>query len=462
MLVYIEKFADYNGFWGEIRKVIFCGTKASKSYMGILGISTFIRRIMMPASKNALRGHRRICLGISQDKYETVVNNHVRSRELIDNAVNCHPELFPAEIHNGYELKDSRISKKLNVKVRRILVAGVSYSILPSFVMPYMTGFAKDVEKPLFLRKFALPFWAICHCFGKNEMYWYRIEVSLGRNSLVGTTIRSAQYLPRHVCADEKHTRLLGRKAYIPLTVARECVLGAGVVENANRQELQMAYGVFKQEARDINPDYSPQTVNTDGWRATVLSWLCLFKNIRIISCFLHIFIAIRDRSSKKHRDDFLETSEKLWDCYHSETKSSFSQKVRRLYEWSKNRILPPVIADKIEKLHKNRALFSIAYDHPGAHRTSNMIDRSMRNLDRFLFSIQGFHGKLLSANMCVRSWALIHNFAPSNPNTILKYDGLKSPAERINDFRYHDNWLENLLISASLKGYRSSPQKTL
>ena len=53
----------------------------------------------------------------------------------------------------------------------------------------------------------------------------------------------------------------------------------------------------------------------------------------------------------------------------------------------------------------------------------------------------------------------IIHNFAPYNPRTIKKLNGYGSPAERLNQFRYHDNWLHNLYISASLGGYRSPPQ---
>jgi hypothetical protein len=33
--------------------------------------------------------------------------------------------------------------------------------------------------------------------------------------------------------------------------------------------------------------------------------------------------------------------------------------------------------------------------------------------------------------------------------------DGWHSPAERLNQHHYHDNWLHNLLVSASLTGYR-------
>ena len=42
------------------------------------------------------------------------------------------------------------------------------------------------------------------------------------------------------------------------------------------------------------------------------------------------------------------------------------------------------------------------------------------------------------------------------------KLHGLKSPAERLNKFRYHDNWLHNLYVSASLGGYRRPPLNAL
>src|SRR5262249_28711856 len=61
---------------------------------------------------------------------------------------------------------------------------------------------------PPFLRKFAVPFWALTEAFGRSPMYWYRLECSLGRSSLVGTTVRSGGRLPQHLVADEKHTTL--------------------------------------------------------------------------------------------------------------------------------------------------------------------------------------------------------------------------------------------------------------
>ena len=42
------------------------------------------------------------------------------------------------------------------------------------------------------------------------------------------------------------------------------------------------------------------------------------------------------------------------------------------------------------------------------------------------------------------------------------KYGGLKSPAERLNQFSYNDNWLQNLLISGSMGGFRRAPLNPL
>jgi hypothetical protein len=82
-----------------------------------------------------------------------------------------------------------------------------------------------------------------------------------------------------------------------------------------------------------------------------------------------------------------------------------------------------------------------------------------MQRMDRHLFSTQYFHGTMAAAEKNIRGWALIQNFAPYNPQTVKKLNGRTIPAKRLNKFRYHDNWLHNLFISASLGEYRSPPK---
>jgi hypothetical protein len=66
-------------------------------------------------------------------------------------------------------------------------------------------------------------------------MYWYRLECSLGRSSLVGTTVKAADRLPRHLVADEKHTTMAGEKVYLAATAGGGCGL---VSRDPNRYEV--------------------------------------------------------------------------------------------------------------------------------------------------------------------------------------------------------------------------------
>jgi hypothetical protein len=417
---------------------------------------------MSNPTESQSRQNRAICLPILPDNYNEIVKEAKEFRGYLDIMIVQYPELFPAQISEGYQMKDIKESKKLVILIRRIKISGTSYTIRPSFVLPYMSGLVDDVEKALFLRKFSVPFWALCYVFGKDCMYWFRIEQSLGRNSLVGTTIKHSQNLPEHLVADEKHTTLLGSKIYVATTAANECILGASIAESAGEADLKQAYGIFKEEAQQVDSEYTPKTVNTDGWQATRQAWRDLFPLSCLILCFLHVFLKIRDRAKKKSQDVFCEIASKLWSCYGAQNKRSFSQRVRRLCEWAKGITIPDPILKPIEKLRENISTFSVAYDFPGAHRTSNMLDRLMQRMDRHLFSIQYFHGNLASAQLSIRAWALILNFAPSNPFTVKRHNGFQSPAERLNRFRYNENWLQNLLISASLGGYRPPPLNPL
>jgi len=400
------------------------------------------------------RGHATICLPIEEEEYDAIVESAEGFRHWLDDCFGEMPELFPVGFSQGYTMKDGRVSVKQGKWLRRIVLRdGRSYSIRPSFLMPYMTARTEEVEAPLFLRKFGVPFWALARVFGGNPMYWYRLEIGLGRNSLVGTTVRTAE-LPEHVLADEHHRRRDGEKNYIATTVAAGCVLGAALSEGAGTEDLKEAYGVFKQEARDVDPAYAPKTVNTDGWHGTQAAWRLLFPLVAILQCFLHAWLKIRDRA--KHLGElFFEASQRVWDAYHAPDRRRFSQRIRRLRGWAKG-CLTGIVLDKVLNLCDKRDLWTIAYHHPKGHRTSNMLDRLMRSMNRYFDDGQHLHGSRNAADQHCRAWALLHNFTPWHPTTTEDNNGWQSPAERLNGHRYHDHWLQNLLVSASLGGYRN------
>ena len=400
------------------------------------------------------RGCSTICLPFDQKAYEVAVADPAAFRAALDRLFALVPELFPEAFAHGFLLKDSRESAKMGLVIRRIecKATGEAFSIRPSFAMPYMVGHADDVSGPLFLRSFGIPYWVLAKVFGRDHDYWHRLETAFGRASVAGTTLRRAE-VPEHLLADEHHQTRDGVKNYVATTVGAGCVLGAELAQTAGEEDLQAAYAVFKEEAQDVQPGYSPKTVNTDGWAATRLAWTLLFPLAVLLRCFLHGWLAIRSRG--KLNEHFAELSRKTWHAFWARTARSFAQRVRRLGEWARRQGLPAWLLEQVEKLCGRSKEYQRAYRHPGGHRTSNMLDRLMRPMNRYNESGQHLHGSTEACNRHVRAWALLSNFRDWHAATARANEGKRCPAERLNKHRYHDDWLQNLLAHASLNGYR-------
>jgi hypothetical protein len=395
-----------------------------------------------------------ICLPTDQDTYAEVVADPARFRAWLDASFRACPELFPKDFAQGYRLQDSRASLRAGVRLRRVRLkaTGASFSIRPSFLLPYLVGSTDDAQGPLFLRAFGVPFWALARVFGKNAMYWYRLEVSLGRNRIVGTTLRRTE-VPEHLLADEHHQTRDGDKNYIATTVGQGCCLGAALAPTANTEDLTAAYDVFKQEAQDVQKGYRPRTVSVDGWASTHQAWRALFPLVVLLRCFLHGWLNLRSRG--KLSEAFGDLSRKVWEAYHAPDRRSFGQRLRRVLEWARGQALSAWLLEQVEKLCGRSQEYGVAYAHPGGHRTSNMLDRVMRSMSRYFEDGQHLHGTPEACGRHVRAWALLHNFRPWGPEAVRANDGWHCPAERLNAHRYHDDWLQNLLVSASLGGYR-------
>jgi hypothetical protein len=397
--------------------------------------------------------NKRIVIPIEPQDYEQIVRDTTAFRRYVDDMIKQHPELFPNDIDQGYRLYGMHpASKKMpEMAMRRIRLhaSGQVYTVAPSFVMPYATGYVQDVEKALFLRRFGVPYWGLTYVFGRNDMYWQRLVNHLGRYDLVGTTVKTPEALPVDLLADEKHIKLNGEKAYIATTVGGDCVLGASVALNADTAALTAAYGQFQRETQRLDPVYRPQTVNTDGWDPTQNAWRTLFPLIVIIECFLHAFLKVRDRGQRL-KALYPELQQRVWDAYHAVDARAFYHQLDDLSRWATQYLSGPVL-EAVLKLGAKASRFVLAFDYPNAYRTSNMIDRHMEPLARCLFSARFFHGHLQAAEWQVRAWALFHNFQPYCPRAKIRHH-YASPVHQLNGVVYHDNWLQNLLISTSIQ----------
>jgi hypothetical protein len=367
------------------------------------------------------------------------------------------PELFPEGIQNGFSFTGflPASNKMPGIRLRQIrLRDGGSFTLRPSFVMRHMTGVVDELEHPLLLLSYGVPCWLVTKIFGRNDMFWHRHVERLGRNSVVGTTVFDAEHLPQHLAADEHHANWQGEKGYIATTAAGGCLLGVALTDEADQAHLQEAYGVFAQEARELSPQYAPETVNTDGWWATSNAFQALFPLIAPILCFLHGFLKVRDRCRKDH-----DLHSRIWEVYQATNIRMFDRRMKSFRQWFENQTWAAAVVEMVSKLWKRTPQYRVAYKHSECYRTSNQVDRPMNRLTRLLYAGRGLHGHVTTSEQRLRGWALLHNFRPFAPRAGQKREH-DSPAHRINNSRYHENWLQNLIISTSLGGQKSAPRK--
>ncbi len=105
-------------------------------------------------------GDTTICLPMLADvEYSTFVEDTARYRACLDQLVEKQPELFPAEINQGYCFHGFVESEKLHIRTRRIRLKSNSqaYQLRPDTVRHYMIGYTEEVEKGLYLRRYGVP-----------------------------------------------------------------------------------------------------------------------------------------------------------------------------------------------------------------------------------------------------------------------------------------------------------------
>lgn len=166
------------------------------------------------------------------------------------------------------------------------------------------------------------------------------------------------------------------------------------------------------------------------------------------VLCFLHGFLKIRDRCRKAR-----ELHRRVWDVYRAETAAEFRIRMAAFRQWCTQQTWPQAVLEMLKKLWNHEADYVVSYSHVGCHRTSNLVDRLMNRLTRFLYAGRGLHGHQRCSERRLRGWALLHNFRPFAPRSGQSRE-YQSPAHRLNQKQYHPHWLHNLQVSASLAGF--------
>src|SRR5712692_5118936 len=130
------------------------------------------------------------------------------------------------------------------------------FTVLPHCVLRYRT-MRPEVARDALLAThggLSLELCAVlCHL---SPMAVYRLVCSFGHQSVVPVLTRCGIPLPSYILADEKHSRCLTEKVYLPTIVRGRVIWHLGYSESKSAAAFTASYGEFQRVAHQEDPSY--------------------------------------------------------------------------------------------------------------------------------------------------------------------------------------------------------------
>jgi hypothetical protein len=162
------------------------------------------------------------------------------------------------------------------------------FTVLPHFVLRYRQ-MRPDVARDALLATHGGLSLELCAVlYDISPMAVYRLVCALGQRSLVTVLTRCGLPLPTYFLADEKHSRCLMEKVYLPTIVYGRVIWHLGYTEEASAAALTKSYGAFQRAAAQHEPSYQVKGVLIDGFDSTAKSMRTLFPGARLGNCLRH------------------------------------------------------------------------------------------------------------------------------------------------------------------------------
>src|SRR3989454_2247377 len=138
------------------------------------------------------------------------------------------------------------------------------FTVLPHFVLHYRQMHPEVARNALLATHGGLSL-ELCAVIGHlSPMALYRLVCALGHQSLVTVLTRCGLPLPPHFLADEKHSRCLTEKVYLPTIVWRRVLWHLGYTKHASTAAFTQSYQEFQRAAVQQEPTYRVRGILTD------------------------------------------------------------------------------------------------------------------------------------------------------------------------------------------------------
>jgi hypothetical protein len=293
------------------------------------------------------------------------------------------------------------------------------FTVLPHFVLRYRKMRPEVARDALLATHGGLSLeW--CAMIGHiSPMALYRLICALGQQSLVAVLTRCGLPLPVYILADEKHSRCLTEKVYLPTIVSGRVIWHLGYSDSKSAAAFTQSYGVFQQAALEQEPSYRVKGALTDGFDSTVRSMRTLFPRVRLGFCLRHALNKLPDKLiglSATVRQGLRSTFHTLLHrCRQRKSLRvvSLGQRLRRFAE----HISATVGEEHGERVrrwfHDKKAGWYTVLADPQMPASSTLLDQAHNAIDRKLFSMKGFHHPGGSQAAFLTGLAHLYNLLP-------------------------------------------------
>jgi hypothetical protein len=170
------------------------------------------------------------------------------------------------------------------------------FTVLPHFVLRYRK-MRPDVARDALIATHGGLSLELCAVIGHiSPMALYRVICAFGQHSLVTVLTRCGLPLPTYILADEKHSRCLTERVYLPTIVRGRVLWHLGYSASKSAAAFTESYGAFQRAALEHEPSYQVRGALTDGFDSTVSSLRTLFPGARLGYCLRHALNKLPDK----------------------------------------------------------------------------------------------------------------------------------------------------------------------
>ncbi len=293
------------------------------------------------------------------------------------------------------------------------------FTVLPHFVLRYRRMSPDVARQALIATHGGLSLEWCATIFNISPMALYRLICALGQQSLVTVLLKCHLPLPAYILADEKHSKCLTDRVYLPTIVSGRVMWHLGYSEFKSAVAFTQSYGAFQRAALEHEPSYRVQGALIDGFDSTTKSMRTLFPGARLGNCLRHALNKLPDKLIGLAAP----VRQGLRSQFHSLLHRCRQRKSLRVVALGQRlRHFADHIAATVGEEHGERvrhwfqdkkAGWYAVLEDPKMPAMSTLLDQAHNAIDRKLFNMKGFHHPGGSQATFLTGLAHLYNLIP-------------------------------------------------